>query len=232
MPLYDATIRAAKQSDKLRKLSDGQGLQLHISTAGGKLWRLAYRFGGKQKLLALGRYPAVTLSGARERRDEAKSLLAKGIDPSVQRTTDAQQKAVEESCRFEVVARAWLPTKKQALVDSYSSRILARLEEDIFPQIVQLHVDRIEPPTLLKAIRTIENRGAIELAKRVKNYCGEIFRFAVAEGKATRDRNLPLPAETRAVFNKSTITVQDPHYFTGSHREYNIATRQAFEQFC
>lgn len=213
MPLSDATIRAAKKSDKLQKLSDGQGLQLHISTAGGKLWRLAYRFDGKQKTLAFGRYPAVTLSDARDRRDHAKGLLAKGIDPSPQRQQEAQDKKVEENSRFEVVARAWLATKKEALVDSYSSRILARLEDDIFPQIGQLHIDQIEPPTLLRAIRTIEDRGAIELAKRVKNYCGEIFRFAIAEGKAKRDPSSDIrgalkkskPAKARAALSASDI---------------------------
>jgi integrase len=198
MPLTDVQCRNAKPAEKPIKISDGGGLFLLVQPTGGKLWRLAYRFAGKQKTLALGAYPIVSLKDARGRRDEAKELLARGIDPSEEKKAEKRRAKLAAENSFEAVAREWFDARRPGLAPSYASRIWSRLEGDIFPAIGQRPIAAIEPPELLETIRKIERRGAIILAKRTLQVCGQIFRFAIASGRATRDPSQDLRGALRS----------------------------------
>ena len=187
MPLTDATARNAKPAARPRKLSDGGGLHLLVQPSGGKLWRLAYRFGGKQKTLALGVYPAVSLAQARSGRDDAKKLLAKGVDPLIQRKVGKQvEKAAAEST-FRIVAEeviAKLEREGRAHVTIVKKRWLL---DFAYPAFGDRPVSEITARELLALLRDIERRGLYETAKRLRSTCGMVFRFAIATGRAERD---------------------------------------------
>lgn len=178
MPLTDAACRNAKPSETSRKLSDSAGLYLLVQPTGSRLWRMNYRFGGKQKTLAFGKYPEVGLSEARTRRDEARMLLASGLDPADPRPVDA--------ISFEEVGREWLKAQI-AWSPGHMSRVTSRIEEDVFPQFGHIAVSRLEAPTILAALRKVEDRGAFEIAKRLRQTIGQIMRYAIATGRASRD---------------------------------------------
>lgn len=179
MPLSDSQVRHAKPRDKDYKLADSGGLYLLVRPNGSRLWRQKYRFGGKERLLAHGAYPQVGVSAARQRRDRAKEALSLGVDPA---TLD-QEPSPGPVDTFEALGRDWFAMRTASWASSYRGRILSRLEADIYPVIGSKAIGDIEAPDLLRAIRKIEDRGAIELAKRVKNYCGEIFAFGIGEGR-------------------------------------------------
>lgn len=188
MALTDTAIKKALPTDKLQKLSDGGGLQLHIVTTGGKLWRWAYRFNGKQKAMALGAYPTVSLAQARERRNEAAKLLAAGIDPMAQKKADKIAKSVAHQNNFETVAREWWEHWKTGRTsDHHVAQTLRRLEADVFPSIGARPIAEIEAPALRDMMLAIEKRGATELAKRSLQMCSMVFRYAIAHGKASRN---------------------------------------------
>lgn len=184
MPLTVPELKNAKTRDKPYKLADGGGLYVLITPKGGRLYRYDYRFGGKRKTLAFGGFPKVSITEARSRRDRARVMLDEGVDPGA---TDfaADQETVADP--FEQVARSWFRARTEKWVSSYATRIMGRLEGDIFPAIGSMPIAKIQQTELLAAIRKIEDRGAVELAKRVKNYCNEIFLFAKAEGKCTEN---------------------------------------------
>ena len=188
MALTDTAIKKAQATDKLQKLSDGGGLQLHIATTGGKLWRWAYRFDGKQKTMALGIYPAVSLAQARERRNDAAKVLTVGVDPMAQKKADRQAKATANENNFEAVAREWWAHWKHARTsDHHVDQTLRRLVADVFPAIGTRPIAEIEAPELVAMAKEIEKRGAGELAKRSLQMCSMIFRYAIANGKARRN---------------------------------------------
>ena len=187
MPLTDATIRAAKPREKPARLFDEKGLYLEVSPAGGKWWRFKYRFDGKEKRLSMGVYPDVSLKGARERRDEARRLLADGVDPSEHRKALRTARVDRAANSFEVVAREWFSARVATWSASHADRIIRRLERDIFPWIGGMPVSDIGPPELLSVVRKIEKRGALETAHRALSNCGQVFRYAVATGRAERD---------------------------------------------
>ncbi|MCG5236284.1 tyrosine-type recombinase/integrase [Xanthobacter oligotrophicus] len=187
MPLSDIAVRNAKGRDKAFKLSDGGGLFLQVNPDGGRLWRMAYRFDKKQKLLAFGVYPDVSLADARKRREAAKALLAKGVDPGQAKKADKRASALNSSRTFEAIGREWFALKLPGWVPSYSDRLMSRLEADVFPALGSRPIADIEPPEVLEVIRKVETRGAIELAKREMQVIGQIFRFAIASGRAKRD---------------------------------------------
>ncbi|MGN6146522.1 MAG: tyrosine-type recombinase/integrase [Mesorhizobium sp.] len=187
MPLTDVFCRNVKPAGKPQKVSDGGGLFLLVEPRGSKLWRLAYRFNGKQKTLSLGIYPAVSLKDARDHRSRAKELLARGGDPSEHRKQEKRKKLLGAGNTFEAVAREWFDARKSGWTSGYADRILRRLEADIFKIIGRRPINEIEPPELLDAIRKIEKRNAIVLARRLLQICGQVFRYAVASGMAMRD---------------------------------------------
>ena len=179
--LTDTTVRTAKPADKPYKLFDGGGLFLLVTPAGGKLWRLKYRHGGKEKGLSLGAYPVITLKAARERAMDARRLLADGVDPS-------QHKAKAAGAHsFEAIAREWHAKFAPTWTAAHSARIITRLELNVFPWIGARPIGEIAAPELLAVLRRIEARGRLETAHRAHQNCGAVFRYAVATGRAERD---------------------------------------------
>ncbi len=186
MPLTNTAILNAKPGAKPIKLFDGGGLYLEVAPGGGKWWRLKYRVGGKEKRLSLGVFPVVTLKEARSRRDEARKAIASGVDPGDQRkAVQAAQGAAQLS--FEVVAREWFEKFKPTWKSNHADKIIRRLERDIFPWLGARPIADVTAPDLLKALRRIEARGALETAHRAQQNCGQVFRYAVATGRAERD---------------------------------------------
>ncbi|MDR1242696.1 MAG: integrase arm-type DNA-binding domain-containing protein, partial [Deltaproteobacteria bacterium] len=210
MKLTDTFLRGLKANGKIQKHSDGNGLYLHVSSAGGMLWRMGYRFSGKQKLLSFGAYPAVSLKTARNRRQEAKEQLAAGIDPG------AYKKAVKASARaksentFEIIAREWYDKQKYTWVKSHGDKILARFEKDIFPLIGAKPIQHVTAQELLGALRRIESRGAVETAHRTLQNCGQVFRYAIATGRAERDTAADLRDALVPVQASNFATIIDP----------------------
>ena len=182
MPLSDISIRRAKPEAKPKKLFDSNGLYLLISPKGSRYWRWKYRILGKEKLMALGVYPAVSLALARQLRDEAKKLLVQKIDPSPHKKT---QNIADDFDTFESVAREWLT--KREWVDSYRVKVVAWLENDVFPWIGKQKINTLEAPDFLVVARRVEQRGAIESAHRINQNCGQIMRYAIATGRAKRN---------------------------------------------
>lgn len=187
MPLTDTTIKAFKATDKPVKISDGGGLFLLVMPSGGRLWRLAYRYGGRQKTLTFGAYPTVSLKEARARRDAAKELLAKGIDPGEQKKAEKRKAKIDADNTFRAIAEEWFLARKDGWTPAYSERIWRRIESDLFPPIGSLPIHDVAAPELLDAIRAIERRGAVVLAGRILQVASQIFRYAVASGRAVRD---------------------------------------------
>lgn len=207
--ITDTAIRAAKPAEKPYKLSDERGLYLLINVA-GKYWRLDYRFGAKRKTLALGVYPDVSLRLARERRDEARQLLADGVDPGENKKAVKAAKQERASNSFEVIAREWFDRMSVRWVDSHGSRIIRRLERDVFPWIGDRPIAELTAPELLSVVRRIEGRGAIETAHRALQNCGQVLRYAVATGRAERDPTGDLRGALPPVKGKHFAAVTDP----------------------
>ena len=185
--LTELAIKKAKPTDKLGRMTDGSGMYLLIHTNGGKYWRMDYRLAGKRKTLAIGVYPDMSLSDARERREQARKLIANGVDPVA--VKQAQKASTIENVEnsFEVIAREWFVRHSPNWKENHSSKIIARLEKDVFPWIGARPIAEIAAPALLAAIRKIEARGALETAHRALACCGQVFRYAVATGRAERD---------------------------------------------
>lgn len=198
--LTDTEIRKAKSAEKPQKISDGHGLFLLVTPQGSKLWRLAYRFSGKQKTLAIGEYPTIGLADARAKREEAKKQLANGIDPSTAKKAAkvANQDAAANS--FEVIAREWHATYMANKSEDHAKRTMTTLEKDVFPWLGKLPIIGIEAPDVLTAIKRIEQRGANEIAKKAKQSIGQVFRYAIATGRAVRN---PVP-DLQGAFTPTT----------------------------
>lgn len=184
MPLTDTAARQAKFTDKPLKLFDEKGLFLLVNKS-GKYWRYKYRFNGKEKTLALGVYPEVSLKDARSKRDESRKSLADGNDPSLIKKLDkiAQKAAGENS--FENLAREWHQTQSPRWSEGHALRVMNSLEEDAFPLLGLCPVSELTAPIILEAIRKIERRGAIETAGRVLQRINSIIRFAIQTSRAT-----------------------------------------------
>jgi integrase len=209
MPLTDTAARNAKPDSKPYKLADEKGLYLLVN-ATGKYWRMNYRFVGKQKTLALGVYPAITLAKARERRDEARKLLAHDTDPSMVKAVQKQTRQQAAANSFEAVAREWHGKKLPGWAPATGQRILRSLEKDMFPWLGALPIKDITAPTLLATIRRVESRGALELAHRIREMAGQVFRYAVATGRAERDPSGDLRGALPPVRIKHHASVTDP----------------------
>jgi integrase len=185
MSLTDTAIRTAKPADKAYRLYDAGGLYVEVSPSGGKLWRCKYRFEGKENRLAFGAYPAVSLADARRRRDEARKLLANGIDPNAVKKSQKAARADALANSLEVMGREWLLKKRGDWVESSAEKITSRLERDVFPYIGKTPVTEITAPMVLSVLRRIEGRGAIETAHRVKGYISQIICYAISTGRRT-----------------------------------------------
>jgi integrase len=210
MPLTDTAIRNAKPSAKPVRLFDGGGLYLEISPAGGKWWRVKYRFGGKEKRLALGTYPDVSLKDARERREEARKVLANGGDPgAVKKAQKAARKEAAENS-FEALAREWFEQWRTDRAEGTAQRTIARLEKDVFPWLGSYPVAEIKAPAVLGVLRRIESRGTVDTAKRAKQNISQIMRYAIATGRAERDPCPDLRGALKTVKQSHFAAITDP----------------------
>lgn len=188
MPLTEVAIRKAQPADKPVKLTDGRGLYLLVSTTGAKLWRWKYRVDGKEKLMTLGTYPEMTLADARLRHeDERRKLTREGIDPMAQRKADRLARKLAADNSFATVAGMWWESWKAARTDNHVEATWRRLKADVFPAIGTRPISEIEAPELVRMAKAIEARGALDIAKRALQTTGQVFRYAIAHGLATRN---------------------------------------------
>lgn len=190
MPLSDTAIRSAKPTDKPYKLPDEKGLFLLIHPNGSKYWRQKYRYGGKEKTLAHGVYPDVGLKDARQRRDDARKMLANDIDPGEHRKAKKSAKDERAANSFEVIAREWFEKNRETWAPSHADKIIRRLEKDVFPWLGGKAIAEITAPDVLAVLRRIEGRGTLDTAHRAGGNCSQVFRYAIATGRAERD---PVP---------------------------------------
>lgn len=184
MPLNDMQIRRAKPEDKPYTLGDGQGLSLLIEPNGSKSWRFRYRYAGKPKMISLGVYPTITLADARSRRDDARKLVAEGKNPSEVRKEQKIALQTESESAFEKIATEWHQMKSVKWSAGYASDIMEAFQNDIFPYVGARPVGEIKPLELLNVLRKIEKRGALEKMRKVRQRCSEVFRYAIATGRA------------------------------------------------
>jgi hypothetical protein len=181
MALKELEVRYATKRQKDYKLADGEGLYVLVRPNGSKLWRLKYRFGGKEKLLSLGAYPQVSLADARLRRAEAKVALGQGMDPGAKDTP-------ARGTTFEEASRAWHANRLSSLEPSHAERLMTRLERDAFPALGEKQLKEITSGDVLAMVRTVEARGALDVSRRLKQHVSQIYRFAIPHG-------LPRPAD-------------------------------------
>ncbi len=202
MPLTDTALRNAKPKDIPYSLTDERGLSVQVQPSGGKWWRLRYRFEGKAKMLSLGTYPDVTLSKARERRDDARRLLADGIDPGENRKAKKAAGQDAASNSFAVLCHEWLQSREGQIAQAQIDKSQARLEKDVLPWIGKKPVSSLTAPDVLAVMRRIDARGARYTAHKVKSEISQIIRYAIATGRAERDPcpdlrgAIPAPKET------------------------------------
>ncbi|CAG0946950.1 Prophage integrase IntS [Anaerolineae bacterium] len=210
MKLSDTAIRKAKPEEKPYKMADGGGMYLEVMPNGSKYWRLKYRFNSKEKRLALGVYPDVPLTLARERRDAARKQLAQDIDPGEHKKATKAAKADRAANSFEVIAREWFENKSPSWKAGHADKIIRRLEKDVFPWIGGRPIAEITAPELLAVLRRIEARGVIETAHRAKESCGQVFRFAIATGRAERDPTPDLRGALKTTKGEHFAAITDP----------------------
>ena len=185
MSLTNTQIRTIKPGSKARRVFDGRGLYLEVAPSGGKLWRLKYRFEGKEKRLALGTYPDVSLKDAREHREEARRQIANQLDPSELRKLEKAARVESIANSFEPVACEWYAKHEPNWRKGHADRVITRLKKDVFPWIGSKPIADITAPLVLDTIRRVEARGALDTAHRVLGFCGQVFRYAIATGRAT-----------------------------------------------
>lgn len=210
VPLSDIQVRNAKPVSKEYKLFDGGGLFLLVTPSGGKLWRFKYRFVDKEKKLTFGAYPEISLSDARQRRDEARKLLTNGVDPSETKKAQKAAQGEQDANTFEVIAREWHSKFAHTWVASHAKHKLERLEKNVFPWLGRRPVREITAPDVLEVLRRIESRGILDTAHRVRFECGQIFRYAVATGRAAHDPSAALKGALPPVKNGHFAAPTDP----------------------
>lgn len=215
MSLTDTAIRKARPTDKTRRIYDERGLYLEISPEprGSKLWRLKYRHGGREKRLALGAYPDTTLADARAKRDDARRLIAGGIDPNAQRQASRLAGAEAAANSFELIAREWLA--KQTFVASYATKVSGWFEKNVFPWIGARPVSQLTAPDFLNVLRRVEERGAIESAHRIKQNCAQVMRYAIATGRADSDPTAGLKGALARPAERHHAAITDPKELGG-----------------
>jgi integrase len=190
MPLTDVKIRNAIPKSKPYKLSDGEGMFLLVTPSGSKYWRLKYRFGGRERILALGVYPDVGIAKARKQRAEAREALEAGQDPGAMKKEAKRQRVLKGEHTFEGIALEWYEQNRHRWTPRYSSTVMFRLKRHIFPLLGNRPLADIAAPELLTMLRVVEKSGALDLAQRLLQVCGQIFMYAIATGHAERN---PVP---------------------------------------
>lgn len=212
--LTDTEIKTAKPREKPFKLSDGRGLYLLVTPAGAKLWRFKYQFSGgrgREKLLAFGAYPDVSLADARDKREEARQLIARGVNPATQRRIERNAAAFT----FEVVAREWFEKNRSKWTAGHARTILSRLEQNAFPYLGSKPINEITAPEMLDVLLRIDARGANETTRRVKQICSQVFSFAIAKGSATNDPTFRLERALAPVESTHLAAVTEPAKLAG-----------------
>jgi len=210
MSLPDIAVRRARAKTKAYKLFDAGGLFLLVTPNGGKWWRFKYRFAGKEKLLSLGTYPEISLKTARERRDQERKKLADKIDPAVNRKAIKAAWENSQANNFEVVAREWIGKQSAVWSQANTKKVTSYLENNIFPWLGSRPVADIVAPELLAAFRRMEARGAIYTAHTISQTCGQVFRYAIATGRAMRDPAADLRGALQPVKGKHYAAVTEP----------------------
>lgn len=211
MALNDFTIKNKKSADKPFKMADEKGLFLLVHPKGSKYWRFKYSILGKEKLLAFGVYPEVSLAEARIQRDEARKHLANGVDPSALKKASKQAAIIASENSFQAIAQEWYVKHSVRWVPSHHLKIIRRLERDVFPWIGARPIAQITAPEFLTVLRRVESRGALDTAHRIHQTCGQIFRYAVATGRAERNPTSDLRGALPPVQGNSFAAIIEPH---------------------
>ena len=185
--LTDSKVKSAKPKERAYKLSDGAGMYLQVTPTGSKYWRLKYRFGGKEKTLALGVYPDVKLKAARAKRNAARELLEACKDPGLAKKEQKRQEIMRASNTFEAVAREWYEQQRHRWTAKHAKKLISSLESNIFPALGNRPIAEITAPELLDVLRVIEHRGALVMARDVLQRCSAVFRFAIASCRAEKN---------------------------------------------
>jgi len=209
VPLTDVQVRNAKPKEKDYKLPDGYGLYLLVTKTGGRLWRFNYIFDNKPNQLSLGSYPEITLADARQRREDARKLLAHGISPGEARKAEKQSQT-QETETFEAIALEWYNRQVPVWAATHAATVISRLKRDVFPHVGSRPISELKATDMLQVFRKIEAREKIETAHRVKSICGQVFRYAVATGRADRDCTADLRGTLTPVIPKHHAALTDP----------------------
>lgn len=210
MALTDREVKNAEPKAKVYRLSDGKGLYVEVTPKGQKYWRMKYRYLGKEKRLAIGVYPEVSLKNARLAQDDARKKLAAGIDPSAHKKAIKANQLISAENSFQVLAEEWLATKMTDRTPSYQDKVKRALEKNLYPKIGGLPITDITAPVLLSALREIEKRGVVDTAHRLKQTAGQIFRFAIATGRLERDPTPDLRGALQPKSTKHLASITDP----------------------
>jgi len=210
MTLTVKVVDKAKPKEKPYKLTDARGLYVQVMPNGSKYWRLAYRFLNRQKTLALGVYPDLSLSEARKLREEAKSQLANNIDPNTHKKANREAGLAAVANTFEIVAREWFDKRMCDKSESHRKRTMRTLEKDLFPYLGKRPISEIARDELLAALNTIQNRGAIETAHRANQTCGQIFRYAMLTKRAKNDISSNLYEALKKPIETHYAAITDP----------------------
>ena len=210
MPLTATAAKQAKAKEKSYKLFDEKGMFLLINPNGSKYWRLKYRFGGKEKLLALGVYPDTSLKDARDKRGDARRLLAQGGDPGKAKQAQKAADVVATANTFKALSKEWLEVHMADKSKGHRDRTATILKNDLYPTLGNEPINQIKAPDLLMALRKIEARGAIETTHKAKRIAGQVFRFAVATGRADSDPSGALKGALKASPKKHFAAITDP----------------------
>lgn len=213
MPLTDRQVKAAKPRDKKYKVADEKGLYLEVHPNGSKYWRLKYRFQGKEKLAAFGVYPDVGLADARGKRDDARKLLAQGIDPNAEKKARQRTSRMAADNSFELVAREWFAVRMAGKSESHRKRTLRSLEMYLFPTLGRRPIAEIVPLELLEVLRKIENTGKIETARRCKQAASGVFRYGIVTERCERDPAGDLKDVMKQPVKRHFAAITDPKGF-------------------
>jgi len=184
MKLTARQVETSKPKEKAYKLSDGGGMYLEVAPNGSKYWRMKYRYAGKEKRLALGVYPSISLAQARAKREEAKRILALGDDPSLVKKAEKREKESQVNNSFEKITLEWHDYKKPNWSKGYADDLLEAFQKDIFPYIGKVSITEIKPLDMLEVLRKLEKRGVLDKLKKIRQACNQVFRYAIVTGRA------------------------------------------------